>query len=121
MTSSTCIGSGSVGSGFGVSSGCFVIVLVIVVVLVLEEGTGSVNAPIVQINPVRSTYLHIAVERPFSSTRTTTRTSTIFGFLRASKPADIGLSCPCLNLLLLLIGPVVPISSIKKLNQQELT
>ena len=48
MTSSTCIGSGSVGSGFGVSSGCFVIVLVIVVVLVLEEETGSVSAPIVQ-------------------------------------------------------------------------
>jgi len=40
--------------------------------------------------------------------------------LKASKPADIGLSGPCLNLFLLLIGPVVPISSIKKLNQQEL-
>ena len=40
--------------------------------------------------------------------------------LKASKPADIGLSDPCLNLFLLLIGPVVPISSIKKLNQQEL-
>ena len=32
---------------------------------VLEEGTGSVGTPIVQSNPVCSTYLHIAVERLF--------------------------------------------------------
>jgi hypothetical protein len=75
------------------------------------------GAPAVQINPVSATFLHAAVEKAFSRTRT----STIFVLLRASKPADIGLSCPCLILLLLLIGPVVPISSTKKLNQQEPT
>jgi hypothetical protein len=57
------MGSGSVGSGFGVRG------------LVLRnrtrrrprarKGTGSVGAPTLQINPVCLTYLHIAVERLF--------------------------------------------------------
>jgi hypothetical protein len=55
------MGSGSVQSGFGVRGWCFVIVLV----LVLERELGSVGAPIVQSNPVCSTYLHIVVERLF--------------------------------------------------------
>jgi hypothetical protein len=37
-----------------------------------------------------------------------------FGLLRALKPPDIGLSWLRDNLLLLLIGPVVPISPIRK-------
>jgi hypothetical protein len=72
------MGSGSVGSGFGVRG----LVLLnrtrppdfapssetpggYVGQAVLEEGTGLVGAPIVQSNPVCSTYLHIVVERLF--------------------------------------------------------
>ena len=116
------MGSGSLGRGLlAVSDWWFEIVLV----LVLEKvGTAWVaSCPAFFSRRIKAIFLipYCWEERPFSSTRTTTSTSTIFGLLRASKPADIGLSCPCFNLLLLLIGPVVPISSIKKLNQQELT
>jgi hypothetical protein len=118
------MGSGSVGRVLlAVSDWWLEIVLVLVVVLVLEKvGAAWVASGAAFFSRrIEAIFLipYCWEEQPFSSTRT--RTSTIFGLLRSSKPADIGLSCPCLNLLLLLIGPVVPISSIKKLNQQELT